>query len=326
METIKIYVENVFSSLPKTQDFINLKTEMLTNMEEKYNELKASGKTENESIGIVISEFGNIDELIKEMGLNTESSNADTQSRNMSHEEVETYLSKNHLATILVAIGVFICIMTPAVFVLISTILENNFDIVTNQNMIDSIPIVIFFCMIAVAVGLFIYAGYYISDYKYIKNGDFEINTSTRVYLQQKYNSVKPVVTLFIIVGVLLCILSVLPIIVMNALYETDFVSGISVFIFLSTIAVAVFLFIYFGDKEETYKRLLHEDEYAKKSVSDDRVISIVASIVWPLTVVGYLVWSFIGNAWNISWLIWPIVGILFGCFSSAYHGIKNNN
>jgi len=32
-------------------------------MEDKYNELKNSGKTENEAIGIVISEFGCVENI-----------------------------------------------------------------------------------------------------------------------------------------------------------------------------------------------------------------------------------------------------------------------
>jgi hypothetical protein len=39
-------------------------------MEDKYNELISEGKKENEAIGIVISEFGNLDELAEGLGLN----------------------------------------------------------------------------------------------------------------------------------------------------------------------------------------------------------------------------------------------------------------
>ena len=41
-------------------------------MEDKYVELKAEGKSENEAIGIVISEFGNMEELIRELGIRGE--------------------------------------------------------------------------------------------------------------------------------------------------------------------------------------------------------------------------------------------------------------
>ena len=69
METIRIYLENMFSRLPRTPEIIKLENDMLRTMEDKYEELKMEGKSENEAIGIVISEFGNIDELIDELGL-----------------------------------------------------------------------------------------------------------------------------------------------------------------------------------------------------------------------------------------------------------------
>ena len=69
MDTIKSYLDNMFEVLPKTNQMIKLKNDLLCSMEEKYNEHKNDGKSENEAIGIVISEFGNIDELIDELGI-----------------------------------------------------------------------------------------------------------------------------------------------------------------------------------------------------------------------------------------------------------------
>lgn len=65
MDTIRSYVEGMFTSLPKTPEMEQLKDEILANMEDKYNELKARGCSENEAIGSVISDFGNIDELVR---------------------------------------------------------------------------------------------------------------------------------------------------------------------------------------------------------------------------------------------------------------------
>ena len=55
-------------------------------MEEKYRELKRSGKSENEAIGIVISEFGNINELIDELGITT-----DNNKLIVDKDEVQAY-------------------------------------------------------------------------------------------------------------------------------------------------------------------------------------------------------------------------------------------
>lgn len=39
METIKNYLDTMFTGLPKTADIIKLKADLLCNMEDKYNEL-----------------------------------------------------------------------------------------------------------------------------------------------------------------------------------------------------------------------------------------------------------------------------------------------
>lgn len=63
METIKNYLETMFASLPNTSSVRKAKSELLQMMEDKYNELIAEGHSENEAVGIVISNFGNLDEL-----------------------------------------------------------------------------------------------------------------------------------------------------------------------------------------------------------------------------------------------------------------------
>ena len=68
METIKNYLENMFSHLPNTPEVQKAKYELYQMMEDKYNELISEGKADNEAIGIVISEFGNLDELADSLG------------------------------------------------------------------------------------------------------------------------------------------------------------------------------------------------------------------------------------------------------------------
>lgn len=69
METIKNYLENMFSHLPNTHEVQKAKYELYQMMEDKYNELISEGKSDNEAIGIVISEFGNLDELADSLGI-----------------------------------------------------------------------------------------------------------------------------------------------------------------------------------------------------------------------------------------------------------------
>ena len=116
MDTIKTYLDNMFLNLPKTDEINSLKNDLLNNMEDKYNELKAQGKTENEAIGIVISEFGNIDELINEMGIKIDE--PDENSRILSMEEVRDYLNVKKVTGKNIAIGVLLCILSSASYLI----------------------------------------------------------------------------------------------------------------------------------------------------------------------------------------------------------------
>ena len=69
METIKNYLETMFSTLPNTYEVQKAKKELAQMMEDKYTELINDGKTDNEAVGIVISEFGNLDELVSRIWL-----------------------------------------------------------------------------------------------------------------------------------------------------------------------------------------------------------------------------------------------------------------
>ena len=72
MEAIKNYLDSMFANLPNTAEVRRAKDELWQMMEDKYGELIAEGKTENEAVGTVISEFGNLSELAEDLGLENE--------------------------------------------------------------------------------------------------------------------------------------------------------------------------------------------------------------------------------------------------------------
>ena len=50
----------------------------------------------------------------------------------------------------------------------------------------------------------------------------------------------------------------------------------------------------------------------------DDPFTTLVASIYWPAAVVIYLLWSFIFDAWDISWILWPVAAVAFAIFATV--------
>ncbi len=69
MEALKEFLDNMFRGVDETTDVLRAKAELLQMMEDKYETLISDGKNENEAVGIVISEFGNFQEIADELGI-----------------------------------------------------------------------------------------------------------------------------------------------------------------------------------------------------------------------------------------------------------------
>ena len=61
--------------------------------------------------------------------------------------------------------------------------------------------------------------------------------------------------------------------------------------------------------------------EFAKDKAEKNKVVGIVAGVVFPLAAAVYLIAGFVYYAWASAWIIFPIVGILFGIFATVYNG-----
>ena len=69
-EKIRVHVEMLFASTPKTKRSLELKEEFISNLEERYQELTAQGLGEEEAATIVIEGIGDVEELLQ--GLETQ--------------------------------------------------------------------------------------------------------------------------------------------------------------------------------------------------------------------------------------------------------------
>lgn len=328
METIKNYLDNMFSTLPKSEEIQNLKLDLLYNMEDKYNELKNEGKTENEAIGIVISEFGNIDELINSLGINVPSTiNSEIHATHIIEiEEANNYLDTIKHTSFLTGIGVSLCIIGASILILLFQLMEDGIIFKTLSKHISSFAIVMpLIVLVAIAVGLFIYSSSKTEKYKFIdKYGDYTTSYSAKQILNEKYEIHKPKATLATILGVCLCILSPFCIFIGSIIYGEESAYGV-VFLLL-LITAAVFIFINFGSYENAYKKLLQIEDYSINKRKTNKAIGAIAGFFWPCIAAIYLFISFIFNSWHISWIIFPIAGILFGGFCALYTNLKNES
>ncbi len=314
MDTIISYLDNIFASLPRTEAVLKARRELQAIMEEKYHALKNEGKSENEAVGAVISEFGNIDEIVGELGIRR--SDANPQLPLLKEEQVRGYLAASRQSGSLIGLGVLLCLAGVASLVLISGLTENGLFGIGLPRSGSVVGLIIMFLCIAVGVGLFIFSGMQMDRYKYLEKG-FALPERLQQDIQREHERNTTAFTTAIVIGVGLCILSPVPLF-LTAVFPA-LAGSTAVGLLLLTVGVAVFLFIKSGMNHDAYQRLLQIEEYAPEKAEANKTTGAVASVVFPLAALVFLYLGFFHGMWHPGWMIFPAVGILFGIFSSIY-------
>jgi len=129
---IKNYMDVLFLDIPKTNKAKELKEELLANMNERFEDYIAEGKSENQAYSLVISNLGDIDYLLKEVMPNEN-----------FQKEANTYRKRNAKVT---AIAIMMYILGAAFLILFLAL---------DRNVLYGVVLLLF--MAAMGTGLLIY-------------------------------------------------------------------------------------------------------------------------------------------------------------------------
>lgn len=144
MNTIRNYINAMFSSLPKTPEILRLQAEMMENMEDKYNDLIREGKSEHEAVGIILADIGSAENLKAELGI----TDTEPQPAEDHREFLAQRAAFQRKFAIAIAFGVVLCICAIIAGAVCDAFIHN-----------DAYTCLAFFSPIAVAVAIFVYFG-----------------------------------------------------------------------------------------------------------------------------------------------------------------------
>lgn len=279
MEAIREYLNNLFMSLPETPEVLRAKAELMEMMEDKYEELISEGKSEKEAIGIVISEFGNLEELAEELGIemylgknqenaenvqgkaNSNSGTNNQQQKTVNRqprkqyrwtfEDVREYVRYAWKHAIYIAVGVMLCILAPYVCDIGAAAGEAGCLPTFVSNAIAGSGL---FFMVGIAVVFFCVASSMRKKYGNVaRYGIYLEEKAGRYYWEKRERDDKKRLGIRI-AGILLCIISVVPSsmnVTSNILLQ-EVLNG-SVLLF---VAVGVFLIILSCSTGNRYEEL----------------------------------------------------------------------
>lgn len=344
METIKNYLETMFMNLPNTPEVRRAKDELGQMMEDKFAELIEEGRTENEAVGTVISEFGNLNELADVLGINvyvnpqadaqSESSNqsegmgqngavngTDTAGntkqympRMLTSTEVKGYIKDKSREAFMVAFGVLLCIISVT-----GPIVADSFHGVS-----DAVGVLVMFLSIGIGVCMFVFSGIKMSRWDYIKKTPCTVDFATFNDVKQEKDRFNNLHAVFVTIGVLLCCICFVPAAViddMNLSFAAVDMGSITGAMLFWMVGAGVFLIVLSSIKMGSFQTLLQINDAStmggnftpvkEHQTYSNKTVEAIMSVYWSTVTCIYLIWSFITFDWDITWIVWPVAAIV---------------
>ncbi|MCR4781192.1 MAG: helix-turn-helix domain-containing protein [Lachnospiraceae bacterium] len=234
---------------------------------------------------------------------------SDEKLRPVSMEEASKYLEEVRVATPKTAIGVMLCIISPIVL-LMSSDLSERFGI--EENVLSAIGIATLLVLIATAVFIFILNGRSLDKYDFLEIEPIDTAYGVDGMVREKKEKYDKKHILFKGIGVGLCIVSAIPLLV-SSIMTKEIDGGVRVSFLLAIVAIGVSFIINANGITEACDKLLQEGDYTISGKKANAIINKISGVYWALSVIIYLVWSFTTNDWQFTWIVWPVVGILYG-------------
>lgn len=228
----------------------------------------------------------------------------ETNTIKVSMEEANQYLDMKSKGSRIVANATSLCILSSVPLIVLGTMTEDHILI--------GFSLVLLLVLVAIVVYLFVNYGLRESHMQHLEKEIFETEYGVSGMVRERRDKYEPTFTRNIAIGVVLCILSVIPTIMAGVMEVEDYMSGISVGLLLIIVSIGVNILIRAGMIKSSYDTLLQEGEYTIEEKHLKKKTDAFSGAYWCLMVAIYLGWSFWTNNWKFTWIIWPVAGVLY--------------
>lgn len=181
----------------------------------------------------------------------------ETKTIKVSMEEANQYLDMKSRGSRIVANATSLCILSPVPLIVLGTMTEDH--------TLVGFSLVFLLVLVAIAVYLFVNYGLHESHMQHLEKESFETEYGVSGMVRERREQYEPTFTRNIAIGVVLCILSVIPTIMAGVMEADDSTSGISVGLLLIIVSIGVNILIRAGMIKSSYDTLLQEGEYTKE-------------------------------------------------------------
>ena len=238
----------------------------------------------------------------------------DTEAVRVSMEEASSFIAFRNTSSARIALGVMLCIFSPILLIVLTSLSESG-RISLSEYQGTGIGLCVMMVMIAAAVALFVMTGLQGNRYEYLENSPIDTEYGVDGMVREKKERFRPAFTRQLTIGIVLCVLGAIPIFLamMLSFTSASLLYTVAVGGVLFIIGIGVFLIVRCSVIWSGMNMLLEEGDYTRAGKEESKRMAPVASIYWCLAVAIYLAYSFITRRWDVSWIVWPVAGVLYG-------------
>ena len=231
----------------------------------------------------------------------------------ISMETANAYLDLLRNASSKIALGVLLCILSPIMLIGLTGMSDKKAGQILSGEAAVGIGMTILLLMVAAAVAIFIIYGRKMEAYDFLEEEPIELAYGVKGLVEKEKLGYEAVHSRNLVLGIVLCILSAVPIMVLAASEKNEMLIILGVILCLIFVSIGVYLLVSTGIIYGGFQKLLEEGDYTRSQKIENKRNAVIDKIYWCSVTAIYLGWSFITMEWEKTWVIWPIAGAFYG-------------
>jgi transcriptional regulator with XRE-family HTH domain len=209
-----------------------------------------------------------------------------------------------------IALGTTLCILSPVTLIVLAGLQDTGLLPIT-EGAAAGIGLALLFILVAAAVFIFITTGGRKEKYNFIETDSFETAYGVSGIVKAKKEEFHDKKTRYNAIGVVMCILAVLPLIIGGIMEVSDSILILLVGLMLVLIAAAVYMFININMIEDSYNMLLQESDYTKENKMANSKLVTFNATYWSLAVVIFFLIMYFNNRFD-AWPVFLVAGVMY--------------
>ena len=243
--------------------------------------------------------------------------------RSVSLEEAGNFLVQNAKAASAVSTGVMICILSPVLLIVLGGLAEAE-KIRMGEQTATMLGMAVLLLMVASAVAMFIMTGMKGKQYEYLESVNIDTEYGVNGMVRERSAGYAEMHSRMLVIGIMMCIIAAVPLLLLEMSHysnNTDVLPVLGVAGMLIIIAVGVKLIVMTCIAQSGFDKLLEEGDYTRLNKKAGKY----DGIYWAIATAVYLGWSFVTQRWEMTWIVWPIAGVLFAAYREVMKAIVRN-